>query len=349
MHIKGVFLGFAIVAGCWYSWPNKEMTGTATQPAQIAKNVSVSIVNQPSGISKVSPKEAGVPAGILTDDIQDPATADLGKEIFGPAKSAVSTPPEVPVAFVQGTAPILFDAELDKRKDLSAYAKTPAPHSGMVVNPHCISVVPDPVFGHRRLVMELNVTNKDTGPTSNPRAQVQTPMQYTEGQEVWAAFSVFFPGDFPNFLSWMTLAEFYGAPYKGTSPFLIGCRMNNLILQHNRLDKPLWEEAIRKGLWYDILYRTVLSKDSAVGEVQVFMRIQGEGPAWREILQGNMATITESNADGPQYHKICNYRSLQGNWQHLDKTGKVTATRIFLGNHRVGAVRAQVEPAYLPI
>jgi hypothetical protein len=158
---------------------------------------------------------------------------------------------------------------------------------------------------------------------------------------------VFFPEEFPDFLSWMTLAEFYGAPYSGTSPFLIGCQRKNIILQHNSQNRALWEETIKKELWYDIVYRTILSRDSSVGEVQVFMRIQGEGPAWREILQGNMATITESNAQGPQYHKICNYRSLKGNWQHLNKTGYVTATKIFLANHRLGATRKQVEPAYL--
>ena len=78
---------------------------------------------------------------------------------------------------------IPFNSNLTKNDNLSAYQTiTGDAFTAMVIDPSRISVVNDPVFGSKRKVMYMDVRNQDTGGlTENPRAQVQTPMNYVAG------------------------------------------------------------------------------------------------------------------------------------------------------------------------
>jgi hypothetical protein len=71
---------------------------------------------------------------------------------------------------------LLFDADVEHR-GLSAYAH--------VIHGERIAVVDDPVLGSRRKVMQFTVEDGDIGPTADPRAQVETPKAFHDGDELW--------------------------------------------------------------------------------------------------------------------------------------------------------------------
>lgn len=215
----------------------------------------------------------------------------------------------------------LFDAELNKRKNLSSYAKTSNPFSAMVVNPSCIKVTNDPQFGSKRKVMLMNVRTHETGGvTGNPRAQVQTPMDYVEGQEVFIGFSVRFTKTFWTYF--LTFSELYGAPYAGTAPFRLAIQENNIVASSYNGSKQvnLWKQPMKANVWYDFVYREVLSKDAKKGEVEVWLRKSGEKDFTIILSNTKMATITAANLKGPNYHKLACY--YDKNHTYTDATRK---------------------------
>jgi hypothetical protein len=249
-------------------------------------------------------------------------------------------------ASVSSMANNLFDAALNKRGDLSAYAKTPGNSlTAMVINPKCITVVKDPVYGKKRNVMLLDVKAEDTGGvTSNSRAQVQTPMQYVEGQEVYVGFSVRFTSKFWTYF--LTFSEFYGAPYAGTSPFRFGIQESNIIASSDNGVKSVnvWKTPMEANVWYDFVYREVLSKNPNKGKVQAWLRKQGESSYNEIIPTTSMATITASNILGPNYHKLACYYDRTHTFTDVSKKTHVKEVKMFMANHKVGKSFTAVAP-----
>ena len=242
-----------------------------------------------------------------------------------------------------------FDAELDKRRSLSAYAKTSSALSAMVINPNRISIVNDPVYSSKRKVMLMNVRTQDTGGlTENPRAQVQTPMDYAEGQEVFVGFSVRFTKTFWTYF--LTFSELYGAPYKGTAPFRLAIQESNIIATSYDGVKQLnlWKQPMQANVWYDFVYREVLSRDATKGEVQVWLRKTGEKEYKQVLATQKMATITTANLTGPNYHKLACYYDRANTYTDATRRSKVTAIQMYFGNHKVGSSFNQVAPTILP-
>ena len=238
-----------------------------------------------------------------------------------------------------------FDAQLNLRKDLSAYTKTSDPYSAMVINPQCITIVNDPFYGYKRKVMYLNVRTGDTGGvTENPRAQVQTPMQYVEGQEVFVGFSVRFKATFWTYF--LTFSELYGAPYKGTAPFKLGIQESNIIASSFDGTKQVnhWKEPMKANVWYDFVYRQVLSKDKTRGQVEVWLRKQGKQQYEKILTTTSIATITAANLTGPNYHKLACYYDGKYTFTNSTRSTKVSAIQMYLANHKVGASFNEVAP-----
>jgi hypothetical protein len=206
---------------------------------------------------------------------------------------------------------VLFDADV-ARRGLSAYAE--------VIHPERITVVDDPVLGARRQVMRFTVHDDDTGPTENPRAQVETPRMFRDGDEVWVGWSTLFPADWPERLppggdAWLTLSEFHGPPYDGAAPVKLGMRSGTDAVTWQRTashgwDIP-WESGpIRKEHWYDHVLHVKLSGDAATGFVELFVDA-GEG--WQQQALGgaarlHMRTLEEANGAAANYHKLALYR-----------------------------------------
>ncbi len=255
----------------------------------------------------------------------------------------------IPVAKVEQTRSSynlspFFDADLSTRKNLSAYQKTASAFSAMIINPGRMKIVSDPVFGSKRKVLLMDVKRGDNaGVTENPRAQVQTPMQYHEGQDVWIGFSVYFPRTIWTYF--LTFSELYGAPYQGSSPFRLGIQESNVIIDYNK--KTQWKQPMQAGKWYDFVYHEVLSKNASKGLAQAYMRIQGASKFTEILKPTHMATITSANFEGPQYHKLACYYDKDNTYTNDSRKSHVNNVQVYFTNHKVGSNFNEVAPAYL--
>ena len=232
---------------------------------------------------------------------------------------------------------LLFDADVEHR-GLSAYAE--------VIHGERISVVDDPVLGDRRQVMRFTVQDGDTGPTADPRAQVETPEVFEEGDELWIGWSTLFPSGWPDRLpaggtSWLTLSELYGPPYAGAAPVKLGMRsgVDALSWQRNGTygwDVP-WEVGpLRTDHWYDQVLHVRLSSDGGSGFVELYL---DTGDGWeQQTLAGELrlrtATLDGSNDAGPNHHKLALYR----------KRGLFPVLTVYHAEHRVGTTFDAVAP-----
>jgi len=233
---------------------------------------------------------------------------------------------------------VLFDADVEHH-GLSAYAH--------VIHGERISIVDDPVLGGQRKVMKFTVEDGDTGPTANPRAQVETPKTFRDGDELWIGWSTLFPSSWPDRLpaggqSWLTLSELYGPPYSGAAPVKLGMRSGARALTWQRNDSYGWDIPWERGpllenRWYDQVLHVRLSHDAGTGFVEYFLNT---GDGWQQQqLAGTsrlrMATLDGSNGDGPNYHKLALYR-LRGMFPVLT---------VYHAEHRVGRTFDAVAPA----
>jgi hypothetical protein len=189
------------------------------------------------------------------------------------------------------------------------------------IHPERISVVHDPVLGDARHVLKFRVFNSDTGPTENPRAQIETPFDFDEGEDRYMGFAYRFGDEFPTELprlGWVTLGSIaYGPPNEGAGPLSI--RVQNdvdgggaeLRWQRNETydyDIP-WvgpKIADLEGRWVDFVIRTKLHSDPDVGFVELWMNT---GSGWeRQELHGRsrlyMKTYDSSNDGGANNSRL---------------------------------------------
>lgn len=189
------------------------------------------------------------------------------------------------------------------------------------IHPERISVVNDPALGPDRKVLRFEVYNSDTGPTENPRAQIETAYDFEEGDDRFAGFSYYFPDEFPTQLpsqAWISLGSIaYGPPYDGAGPLSIRVQNDGdgdgaeLRWQRNDTydnDIPWTGPKIAdiKGRWVDFVFRTKLHRDPDVGFVELWMNT---GTGWeRQELNGEehlgMNTYDDSNDGGPNNSRL---------------------------------------------
>ena len=236
-----------------------------------------------------------------------------------------------------GRGDLLFDADVG-HNDLSAYAE--------VIHGERITVVDDPVLGAERKVMRFTVTDDDVGPTEDPRAQVETPALFRDGDEVWVGWSTLFPDDWPSQLpsggsAWLTLSELYGPPFAGAAPVKIGMRSGAPALSWQRNSSYDWDVAWEHGpvlreTWYDQVLRVKLSDDPAVGFVEFYL---DTGSGWEQQSLGGrdrlyMRTLDDANGGGANYHKLALYR----------QRGLFPTLTVYHAEHRMGGSFAAVAP-----
>lgn len=200
-----------------------------------------------------------------------------------------------------------------------------------VINRNRIRVVDDPVRANRRKVLRFRVFNTDTGPTENPRAQIETPYNFREGDDRYFGLSFFFPEDFPESLpdqGWVTLGEqAYGPPFDDAAG--VSLRVQNVVgedgleLRWQRNDTydndipwhgPRISEI--RGRWVDVVQRIRLSSDPEEGFVELWMNT---GDGWeRQQLSGRerlkMKTYDSAADDGANNSRLSLYytRDLRG-------------------------------------
>ena len=206
------------------------------------------------------------------------------------------------------------------------FATTPEDGLGefeQTIHPERVFVVDDPA-GSRRKVLRFDVRSSDTGPTENPRAQLETPADFNVGDDRYAGFAYYFPDDFPSELppqAWIALGSVaYGPPFDGAGP--ISIRVQNNVddgraeLRWQRNDTydndipwvgPKLEEV--KGRWVRFVVRAKLSRDSERGFVELWM---DSGSGWKkQPLDGkdrlHMITYDASNDGGPNSSRLALY------------------------------------------
>ncbi|MBA3817252.1 MAG: heparin lyase I family protein [Deltaproteobacteria bacterium] len=260
--------------------------------------------------------------------------------------TASTTTPPAPTPDPAPTPPppgeggtVLFDADLANR-GLGAYAA--------VVSPQAISIIDDPLLGSARKAMRFTVNDGDTGGlTSNPRAQVETPRQFTEGQEVWVGWSMMFPTGWPQMLpdssAWLTLAEFYGPPYAGAAPVsfgMVGSPKSGLTYMSHENGtnwRYAWNQpVIQTQRWYDMVVHEKFSTDMTVGFVEIFVNT---GSGWvQQMIHGQLRyytkTLDTSNGGGANYHKLALYR----------RVGMYPQLTVYFAAHKIATTFAAAAP-----
>ena len=232
---------------------------------------------------------------------------------------------------------VLFDADVGHR-GLSAYAA--------VVHRNRVAVVDDPVLGRARKVMRFTVYDSDTGPTADPRAQVETARRWGEGADIYVGFSLLLPRGWPAQLpqggsSWLTLAEVYGPPYAGASPVKVGMGSGVPALSVQRNATYDWDVAWRKGpiltgRWQDFVIHERLSKDPAKGFFEIWTNT---GSGWHQgKVEGRdrlyMRTLDASNGGGANYSALKLYR----------KAGMFPVLTCYFAEHRVARTFTAAAP-----
>jgi hypothetical protein len=193
-------------------------------------------------------------------------------------------------------------------------------------------------------VLQFKVFPSDTGPTSNPRAQIETDYNFQEGEDRYFGFSYFFPSDFPTKLpsqAWVTLGEqAYGPPYNGAGGTSLRVQnapgTNDAELRWQRNDVYAWDMPWRgpkiadvKGKWVDIVQRIKLHRDSNVGFVELYMNT-GSGWVQQKLAGQNrlyMSTYDKANNGGANNSRLSLY-------YRSDIPGPLT---LFHGSHKIAA------------
>lgn len=211
-----------------------------------------------------------------------------------------------------------------------------------VYHPERISVVDDPELGAARKVMRMQVFDTDTGPTSNPRAQVQTPSVLRSGDDLWVGFGLYLPATWPVFPAngWSTFHEIFGPPYGGHSPLIIGCWQDGdeLVVHRNEAngyDYPA-RIPVQRETWLDFAVHAHLSTDPAVGFYEIELNT---GSGWAQVpLHGQtrlyMATLDATNSGGPNHSGLKLYR----------RAGMFSELTCYFAAHKIGFSRAAVDP-----
>lgn len=226
-----------------------------------------------------------------------------------------------------------------KYKGLSLY---PTPGQ---FHPERISVVDDPALGPARQVLRFDVHDGDTGPTQYYRAQIQSPGDLVDGDDIYVGWSIYLPTDFPVIDTaagdWLVFHEIYGQPFAGTGPLVMWVKDEMLRWQRGpefTNDIP-WQIPIQRGKWIDFVERVKLSANPAVGFVQLWVNTgsglvaQPLGPS--QVTQFFTNTLSTANATGPQFSSLKLSRS------ELVAHGVVT---LYHGFHKLGTSQAAVNP-----
>ena len=207
-----------------------------------------------------------------------------------------------------------------------------------------ITVVDDPagvLLGtSKRKVAKFGVYDSDSQLTGNPRAQLETPRFWDNGEDYYIGVSYYFPsGGFPNIPSgdWLNLGDVYGPPYTGTSPTTMFANNDagfNQITQtiqgsYNTRVASAWSVGLTRNKWHDFVYHVKLSTDGTQGYSETWYN---GGSGWQKLLTRGVSryyyrTLTPDNDDGANYHKISHYRS-KGMWNYGEH---------FVAEHEIGS------------
>ena len=189
-------------------------------------------------------------------------------------------------------------------------------------NTHRISIVDDPRLGSARKVLRFRVYQSDSGLTSNPRAQIETPYTFDRGEDRYMGFSVRLDSAFPTRLpsgAWVSFGSpAFGPPYAGASPVSLKVQNSSVgsVVRFQRNDTynhdiPWTGPRVAdvRGRWLDFVIRIKLHGDPSIGFVELWMN---KGSGWvKQSLHGRsrlyMRTYDSSNNGGTNNSRLALY------------------------------------------
>jgi hypothetical protein len=211
--------------------------------------------------------------------------------------------------------------------------------------PGAVSEVADPA-GSGESALKMTVANSDVypvTPTSDPRAQLDSPTIFNPGAEFWWSSKFYLPSNFPSSVpGWLTVMEGpYGPPFDGAPPWHI--EVNGEHIQWGRNDTyhwdVPWQMPLVRGSWVHVLLHERFASD---GWVEMWINGQpitffGSGtynpnhvaPTQRLAMQ----TMDHSNNGGTNFAVIQSYR----------KAGMFSSVSLFQGPMALGTTRTSVE------
>jgi len=208
-----------------------------------------------------------------------------------------------------------------------------------------VSEVADPA-GSGETALKLTVANSDVyplTPTSDPRAQLDSPDLFNPGAEFWWNSKFYLPSDFPASVpGWLTVMEGpYGPPFDGTPPWHI--EVNGEHIQWGRddtyhWDVP-WQMPLVRGSWVHVLLHERFATDGWVemwidGQQVTFFGGGTNNPDHEAPTQRlEMQTMDHSNDGGANFAVIQSYR----------EAGMFSSVSLFQGPMTLGTTRASVE------
>lgn len=181
-----------------------------------------------------------------------------------------------------------------------------------------------PVPRQGTYAVRLRAQNGDVAPrtpTSNPRAQVDSPIFWQEGDDAWVGWSTYFPNDFPTELgrtnAWFTFLDVYGEPYRGSGAltFSVDYIDNKQSVSLSRGAESgsgqAWSTPLKRGVWHDFVLHAKLSRDPSVGYVELWY----DG-AQQTLLDGvrrlPQVTAQQDVSDHNFQVNVTNYRAVNG-------------------------------------
>ncbi|CAA9465178.1 MAG: hypothetical protein AVDCRST_MAG38-771 [uncultured Solirubrobacteraceae bacterium] len=132
-----------------------------------------------------------------------------------------------------------------------------------------ISIVSDPA-GLGRKVAKFTVYDSDTGPTENPRAQLELPRFIDAGEEIWQGLSIYYPANFPTQVSsssggsFITHTSMAAPPHAGTAAVSFGSYGGTYKFGARLAGSGTygWSTAPQRGVWQDFVIRMKIGTGS---------------------------------------------------------------------------------------
>ena len=207
--------------------------------------------------------------------------------------------------------------------------------------------------GSTRKVLQFRTYDSDTGPTSNPRTQLDGPLMISEGQEIWWGFAYLLPTGFPTRVERGSVS---GNPFhtlggngdpEGDSSSILSFGSYGgawrFGIRYKSSGNWVWSMPRVENKWIDVVFRIKYKRDST-GFVEVY---KNEGSGWAiQTLDSYVGGGTRwtgqtaySGEEFPKRPRIANY-FLKDQYKHLG----IDPVTIYITEHKIATTFAKAKP-----
>ena len=207
--------------------------------------------------------------------------------------------------------------------------------------------------GATRKVLQFRTHDSDTGPTSNPRTQLDGPLMIREGQEIWWGVAYLLPTGFPTTVERGSVS---GNPFhtvgsngdpEGNSSSLLSFGSYGgawrFGIRYKASGNWVWKMPRVENKWIDVVFRIKYKRDST-GFVEVY---KNEGGGWAiqtldPYVGGRTRWTGQTSYAGEEFPKrprIANY-FLKDQYRHLG----IDPVGMYITEHKIATTFAKAKP-----